>query len=228
MAEQLWQAVDEFLEGELLASDPVLEQVLADAAAAGLPSIQVSALQGQFLNILAASIGARLILEIGTLGGYSSIWLARALPKDGRLISLELNPEHAKVAQLNLDKAGLGDAAEIRLGAALDTLPRLANEFPHGFDFIFIDADKANLPAYYEWSLKLARPGALVVTDNVVRKGRIVEAENPDNRVQGARRFIQAAGQQSKHPTTIIQTVGAKGYDGLAITRIEDKGERYS
>ena len=197
--------------------------VLPEAAAllpqadAGLPAISVSPNQGRLLHILALSHGARNILEIGTLGGYSAIWLARALPPGGRLITLEADPHHAEVARANLARAGLAEVADVRLGKALDTLPQLAAEGHDPFDLVFIDADKVNTAAYFAWALKLTRRGSLIITDNVVRDGAVLDAASHDASVQGVRRFLEAMAAEPRVVATAIQTVGSKGYDGLAF-----------
>lgn len=222
--ENNWNSIDHFLEKTLLPPDPVLEAALQAAEAAGLPPIQVTALQGSFLQVLAKAIGARLILEIGTLGGYSSLWLAGALPPDGRLITLEADPKHADVAEANFAAAGLAERIELRRGKAQDTLPSLLDDYAGQFDLIFIDADKANLAAYFEWAQKLARPGGLILTDNVVRRGAILDADAADENVQGARRFLVALGAAEGVRASAIQTVGSKGHDGFAIA-VVDKGK---
>jgi predicted O-methyltransferase YrrM len=187
---------------------------------AGLPVISVSPNQGKFLQMLAQIRGARSILEIGTLGGYSTIWLARALPAGGQLVSLEVDPKHAEVARLNVSRAGLQDIVEIRIGNALETLPQLAAERRDPFDLIFIDADKQNIPTYFEWSLKLSRPGTVIVVDNVVRDGAVVDADSSDASVQGVRRFIEMLRAESAASGAVIQTVGTKGYDGFAMVLV--------
>ncbi|MGA8711288.1 MAG: O-methyltransferase [Thermoplasmata archaeon] len=215
-----WTAVDAYFEEKLLPADPVLEEVLRSTAAAGLPSIQVSPTQGKLLHLLARSQGARRILEIGTLGGYSSIWLARALPADGRLVTLELDPAHAQVARANFARAGLGEKIELRLGPALESLPKLFEEKRGPFDLSFIDADKPNTRAYFEWSLKLSRPGALIVVDNVVRKGELANASSVDANVRGMRNLLDALTAERRVSATGIQTVGSKGYDGFVLARV--------
>lgn len=222
MNQQTWAAVDAFLADRLRLSDPALDAAIAASAAAGLPEIAVSPAYGRLLHILARSVGARRILEIGTLGGYSAIWLARALPADAafpeaRLITLEADPRHAEVARANVARAGLADRVELRLGPALETLPRLAAEGP--FDFIFIDADKENIPAYFDWAVRLARPGggALIVVDNVVREGEVANADSDDPSVRGVRRFLDSLAADQRVTTTVIQTVGVKKYDGFAL-----------
>jgi len=212
-----WSAVDRYIADLFLAPDPTLEAALASSAAAGLPSINVSPTQGKLLHLLARVQGARRILEIGTLGGYSTIWLARALPADGRLISLEVDLKHAEVAHANLARAGLSSIVEIRLGAALDTLPKLVSEGRGPFDLVFIDADKPGYANYLKWSLKLARQGTLIIADNVVRKGAVADPESTDENVLGIRKFNEALAAEKRATTTVIQTVGSKGYDGLAL-----------
>jgi predicted O-methyltransferase YrrM len=215
--QELWTAVDRYIADVIVPSDPSLDAALAASDAAGLPSIQVSAPQGKFLSLLASIRGARKILELGTLGGYSTIWLARALPSGGRLITLEAEPKHAEVARSNIARAGFGDVVQVRLGRALDTLPLLAQEGAGPFDFVFIDADKANIPDYFEWSLKLTRPGSVIVVDNVVRKGNVVDPTSTDVNVQGVRRFNQQLAKTKRVSATTVQTVGSKGYDGFTL-----------
>jgi predicted O-methyltransferase YrrM len=219
-AEQ-WTAVDDYLSQLFVPADATLDQALRVSQAAGLPSIQVSPLQGKLLHLLAKSIAARRILEIGTLGGYSTIWLARALPPEGVLITLELDPKHAAVARENLAGAGVSERVEIHLGQALDSLARLVEENQPPFDLIFIDADKPNYPAYFEWSLKLSHPGTLIVADNIIRKGRIIESQSEDANVQGMRRFLERVAAEPRVTTTALQTVGSKGYDGFALILVE-------
>jgi predicted O-methyltransferase YrrM len=220
MTEELWTAVDRYL-GELLApADPALEEALAASAAAGLPAINVSPVQGKLLHLLARAIGARNVLEIGTLGGYSTIWLARALPEGGRLISLEADARHAEVARANIARAGLQAIVEVRLGMALDTLPGLAAEWREPFDFVFIDADKPNNPAYFDWALQLSRPGSIIVVDNVVREGDVIDADSDSSTVQGVRHVLERLAAEPRVSATAIQTVGAKGYDGFAIALV--------
>jgi predicted O-methyltransferase YrrM len=217
-----WSAVDSYIADLFLAPDPALEAALTSSAAAGLPAISVSPTQGKLLHVLARVQGARRILEIGTLGGYSTIWLARALPAGGRLISLEIDPRHADVAQTNLDRAGLSSAVEIRLGPALDTLPKLVTEGRGPFDLIFIDADKPGYADYLKWSLRLARKGTLIIADNVVRKGAVADPESTDENVQGIWKFNEALAAEKRVTTTVMQTVGSKGYDGLALILVTD------
>jgi predicted O-methyltransferase YrrM len=212
-----WDAVDRYIAETLVGSDPVLEAALEAAEEAGLPSIQVAPNQGKFLHLLALTKGARRILEIGTLGGYSTIWLARALPHGGHLATLEVDPKHAEVAQANLGRAGLSGLVEIRVGPAVESLAQLYKEGSAPFDMIFIDADKPSNPTYLEWALKLANPGALIVTDNVVREGEIVDADSEDPAIQGTRRMFEMLAAEPRLSATAIQTVGSKGYDGFAM-----------
>jgi predicted O-methyltransferase YrrM len=212
-----WAVVDRYFEAQLVPSDPDLDAALADSAAAGLPPIQVAPNQGRMLQILAAATGARRILEIGTLGGYSTIWLARALPAGGRLLSLEIDPRHAEVATANLARAGLAGVAEVRVGAALETLPALAGPY----DLIFIDADKPNNPHYLRHAVRLSRPGTLIVCDNVVRGGAVADPDNSDPNVRGTRELIEAVAAEPRLTATAIQTVGGKGYDGFVLALVE-------
>ena len=216
----IWSQVDEYLSDKLLGDDKALDAALKDSNAAGLPTIAVTAVQGKFLQVLAEMIGARSVLEIGTLGGYSTIWFARALPPDGHIITLEVDPAHADVARKNFARAGLQRMIELRLGAALDTLPLLVAEQSGPFDLIFIDADKPNIPAYFDWAVKLSRPGTVIIVDNVVRDGGVVDAKSRDTSIQGVRRFIDQLGRDKRVTATAIQTVGSKGYDGFAIARV--------
>jgi predicted O-methyltransferase YrrM len=220
MVEDQWTEVDQYFSERLLPSDPVLESALESSATAGLPAISVSPNQGKLLQMLAQIVGAHSILEIGTLGGYSTIWLARGLRAGGHLITLEVDPKHADVAQLNVSRAGLQDVVEVRVGNALETLPRVWAERRGPFDLIFIDADKQSIPTYFEWALKLSRPGTLIVVDNVVRGGAVIDAESSDPSVQGVRRFIELLAAESAVSGTAIQTVGTKGYDGFAIVLV--------
>ncbi|WP_328434934.1 O-methyltransferase [Streptomyces sp. NBC_00425] len=217
---QVWDAVDAYFTGRLAPDDEVMAAALRDSDAAGLPHISVTANQGKLLQLLAEVQGARQILEIGTLGGYSTIWLARALPADGRLISLEYDPQHAEVAVRNIARAGLDKAVEVRVGAALELLPRLADENPPPFDLVFIDADKANNVHYLEWALRLTSAGSLIVVDNVVRGGRVADADSDAEDVRGSRGAIELIGSHPRLSGTAIQTVGAKGYDGFALARV--------
>ena len=217
MSENNWAEVDTFIADLFVNPDPALDAALAESERAGLPAIEVSAPAGKLLMLFARMIGAKRILEIGTLGGYSTIWLARALPKDGRLITLEADAKHAKVARKNIDNAGLGDRVDIRLGKALDTLPKLEAERAGPFDLIFLDADKPNNPAYFQWALKLSRPGSLIIADNVVRLGAIVDANSTDPNVKGVRHFLEIIAREKRVSATAIQTVGVKGHDGFAV-----------
>lgn len=220
MTMELFSEVDGYLTSQLVGADGPLELALAASEAAGLPPIQVSASQGKLLHILALTVGARRILEVGTLGGYSSIWLARALPADGRLVTLELNPHHAEVASKNLAHAGLADRSEIRLGPAMESLQAMHAAGEEPFDLSFIDADKASIPGYYEWALKLSRPGSLIIVDNVVRGGAVVDAESEDPDIQGVRTLLANLQSDRRVIATALQTVGAKGYDGFAVLRV--------
>jgi predicted O-methyltransferase YrrM len=220
MTQDLWTTVDQYIADQLVPADPALKAALETSAAAGLPSINVSPNQGKLLHIFARLVGARAILEIGTLGGYSTIWMARALSPGGRLITLEADARHAELARTNIAGAGLGHVVEVRVGNALDTLPTLAAEGLAPFDLIFIDADKVNTPSYFTWALKLSRAGALIVVDNVVRKGAVADAMTTDADVQGMRRFFEMAGAERRVTATAIQTVGGKGYDGFSVVLV--------
>jgi predicted O-methyltransferase YrrM len=215
--ERRWNEVDSYFANTLVGSDPALDQALAANSASGLPSIDVSPTQGKLIHLLARMCGARKALEIGTLGGYSTIWLARALPDDGRLITLELNPKNADVAHRNLARADLGDKVEIRTGAALATLPKIEAEGLGPFDFVFIDADKTNNAAYLEWALRLSRLGTTIMVDNVVREGEVVDAASRSADVVGVRRMFELMAREPRLSATAIQTVGAKGWDGFAL-----------
>jgi predicted O-methyltransferase YrrM len=219
MEKDRWVEVDHYFEGLMLPRDEALEKALEASAAAGLPAINVAPNQGRFLHLLARMLGARKILEIGTLGGYSSIWLARALPPDGRLITLEYEPRHADVARANLERAGLADRVEIRVGRAIENLPELEPEAP--FDLVFIDADKPSTADYVEWAVRLGRPGTAIVVDNVVRDGAVVDERSSDPNVQGVRRANELVGKHPKLTATAIQTVGVKGYDGFVLALVE-------
>jgi len=218
--QELWTAVDGYFANLLVPADPILEEALRASAAAGLPSIQISPNQGKLLQLLAQTQGARTILEIGTLGGYSAIWLARALPADGKLITLEASPRHAEVARANIARAGLAHLVELRLGPALETLPRLASEGRGPFDLIFIDADKPNTPEYFAWALKLARRGSLIIADNVAPNGSVIDDSSSNPGVQGMRRLVEMLASEPSVSATAIQTVGSKGHDGFAIARV--------
>jgi predicted O-methyltransferase YrrM len=219
MTEELWTAVDRYFGDLLVPADPALDEALAASAAAGLPAINVSPVQGKLLHLLARAIGARNVLEIGTLGGYSTIWLARALPDDGRVISLEADHRHAEVARVNIARAGLDNRVEVRLGMALDLLPALT-ERTEPFDFVFIDADKPNNAAYFDWALRLSRVGAIIVVDNVVRGGDVIAAASDSPTVQGVHRFLERLSGEQRVSASAIQTVGSKGYDGFAIALV--------
>ncbi|MEV5430973.1 O-methyltransferase [Streptomyces sp. NPDC052701] len=217
---QLWDDVDDYFTAHLAPDDDALEAALRDSAAAGLPAINVTAAQGKLLQLLAQIQGARHILEIGTLGGYSTIWLGRALPAGGRLVSLEHNPRHAEVATRNIARAGLAELVEVRVGPALESLPELADENPPPFDLVFIDADKASNPHYVEWALKLTGAGSLIIVDNVVRGGRVADADSTEPDVRGTRAAIEMIGSHPRLSGTAVQTVGGKGYDGFALARV--------
>lgn len=220
MAQDQWTAVDTYLNALYAPPDAALDGALEAQRAAGLPPINVAPNQGRLLQLLALSVGAHRILEIGTLGGYSTIWMARALPPDGRLISLEFDPRHAAVARENLARAGLAERAEVRVGPALASLPALAAEGDALFDLVFIDADKVNTPAYYRWARALTRRGGLIITDNVVRNGAVADAASQDPNVQGVRELHTLIAADSGVVATAFQTVGDKGYDGLAIALV--------
>lgn len=217
MNQETWSEVDTYLCDNLIPSDPILDAVLRDSAAAGLPHIQVAPNQGKLLQLLVQIHAARTILEIGTLGGYSTIWMARALPKGGRLLTLEASTKHAAVAQANIARAGLADVVEIRVGNALDTLPVLVKQGGGPFDFIFIDADKPRNPEYLEWSLRLSHPGTVIVCDNVVRGGAVIDADCSDPTILGVRRYFELISKNPRLSATAIQTVGSKGYDGFSL-----------
>jgi predicted O-methyltransferase YrrM len=217
LSQELWSAVDRYITDLLAPEDAALQAALEASAAAGLPAINVAPSEGKLLQILARLVGARRILEIGTLGGYSTIWLARALPADGRLITLEADPRHAEVARDNLARAGLAASVEVRLGKAIETLPAIAAEGHGPFDLVFIDADKPSNPDYFAWAMRLTRPGSLIIVDNVVREGKVVDPASADPSVQGVRRLNQLIAAEPRVSATAIQTVGSKGYDGMAI-----------
>jgi predicted O-methyltransferase YrrM len=221
VSDLLWTKVDRYLANALLPEDLILEEVLRSSEAADIPSIQVSALQGKLLMLLVQAQGARRILEIGTLAGYSTIWLARGLPDGGRIVTLEADAHHAQIAQSNIAKAGYANKVELRLGRALKTLPILANERIGPFDFVFIDADKKHIPEYFDWSLKLSRPGSLIVVDNVVRDGQVVDLANREANIAGVRSFLERVGQDPRVEATAMQTVGMKGHDGFAVVRVK-------
>jgi predicted O-methyltransferase YrrM len=220
MTKDLWSAVDRYICDLLVPSDSVLDEVLEESIAAGLPPIAVTPNLGKLLYLIARIQGAKNILEIGTLAGYSTIWLARALAPGGRLITLEADAKHAELARANLIRAGLADVVELRVGSALETLPQLAAEGRGPFDFMFVDANKRDNPAYFEWSMKLSRRGSILVFDNVVRDGAVIDPSSPNPDVQGIRRFNELVAADPRVSATAIQTVGSKGYDGFAIALV--------
>ncbi len=224
MTQERWTAVDDYISDLLVPQDQALEAALEASEAAGLPSIQVAANQGKLLYLLGRLQEVRSILEIGTLGGYSTIWLARALPADGRLTTLELDPKHAEVARANLARAGLTERVEVVVGSASDTLARLADEGAGPFDLVFIDADKEGYPDYLGWALRLTRTGSLIVADNVVRDGAVIDPVSIDPRVQAVRRCLELMAAEPRLDATVIQTVGGKGYDGLAFALVVEDG----
>jgi len=219
--EALWDQVDAYLTDTFVPRDEAFAAALAESEKAGLPAIQVSPPQGRLLELLARSLRARSILEIGTLGGYSTLWLARGLAPGGRILTLEVDAKHAEVARGNFERAGRAGSIELRLGPALETLPRLVGERAGPFDLVLVDAAKANLPDYFSWSLELSSPGTLIVIDNVVREGEIVDAASPDAAVQGVRRMNERIAGESRVTATTLQTVGGKGYDGLAFVLVD-------
>jgi predicted O-methyltransferase YrrM len=220
MTQERWTAVDDYIMDLFVPPDPALAGTLTASDAAGLPSIAVSPTEGKLLMLLAQLVNARNVLEIGTLGGYSAIWLARALPPSGRLITLEFSPMHAEVARANIARAGLADRVEVRVGWAADTLSQMAADGEGPFDLIFIDADKPGYVEYLHWSLRLSRPGTLIIADNVVRDGAVAEPANDEPNVVGVRRFNEALAAEPRVNATVLQTVGSKGYDGLAIAMV--------
>lgn len=216
-----WATVDDYIVAGVV-DDPQTTAALRANAEAGLPAIDVSPAQGKFLHLLARSVGARRVLEIGTLGGFSTIWLARAVGEKGSVLTLEYEPRHAEVARANLDAAGVGDRVEIRVGAALDSLPVLLEEGPAPFDLVFIDADKVNNTEYVRWALRLTRPGAVVIVDNVVRHGRLADAESDDPNVEASRELLEFLAAEPRLDATVVQTVGSKGWDGFAYAVVAD------
>jgi len=216
-AQKVWANVDRYFGDKLAPSDPALEAALAANRKAELPAIDVTPLQGKFLELLVRISSARRVLEIGTLGGYSTLWLARALPEDGHIVSLELETRHAEVARENLRNAGVSDRVDIRVAPATESLQALVLSGAKPFDFIFIDADKSGYPEYLGWSLKLSRPGTLIVADNVVRDGKVIEPDSPDPNIQGVRRFTDLIAAEPRLSATVLQTVGSKGYDGFTL-----------
>ncbi|UDQ82067.1 O-methyltransferase [Erwinia rhapontici] len=219
MNQPRWTQVDQYLVEQLVPQDAALLAALENNQAAGLPAIDVAPNQGKLLNLLAKMVGAKRILEIGTLGGYSTLWLARALPDDGKVITLEYEAHHAEIAAQNIRRAGLESKVTIRVGAALDTLPTLADAAP--FDMIFIDADKRNNPAYLEWAIQYSRSGTLIIGDNVVRNGRVADGDTSDWNIQGVRDFLSQMGNDPRLDATAIQTVGAKGWDGFSLALVK-------
>jgi predicted O-methyltransferase YrrM len=220
MAQDQWTAVDRYFDGLFAPPDPALDTALQTTKDAGMPLINVAPNQGKLLYLLARAYGVRSILEIGTLGGYSTIWLARALPPDGRLITLEIDPSHADVARANIERAGLSGVVEIRVGAAISILPQLAANDADPFGLVFIDADKVSTPDYLAWALRLTKPGSLIIIDNVVRNGAVADSASSDPSVQGVRKALAALADDPRVVTTAIQTVGSKGYDGFAIALV--------
>jgi predicted O-methyltransferase YrrM len=220
MTQDLWTSVDNYITDTLFARDEVLESAVAASDAAGLPSIQVSAAQGRLLEIIVRIHRAKRILEVGTLGGYSTIWMARALPDDGRLVTIEIDQKHADVARSNIQRAGLAHKVEILVGNARDLLPGLAQRGDEPLDISFIDADKPSIPTYFEWALRMSRPGSLIIVDNVVREGAVVDAISEDPAVQGVRRLNEMMAADPRITSTVIQTVGVKGYDGFSIALV--------
>jgi len=218
MNDERWDSVDAYTTGLLQPSDPVLEAAIRDSAA--LPNIAVAPAQGQFLHLLARAVNARRILEIGTLGGYSAIWLGRALPDGGRLISLEISEEHAAVARGNIARAGLDSKVEVRVAPALDTLAQLKADHGEPFDLVFIDADKRNTPRYFAAAVDLAHVGTLIVVDNVVRQGKLVDLESDDPDAAGMRQLIEQMAAEQRITPAVIQTVGVKGWDGFAFALV--------
>lgn len=221
-SEKLWGDVDKYFADLFVAPDEGLSAALQSSAAAGLPDIAVAPNQGKLLNLLVQMNKARRILEVGTLGGYSTIWMARALPMNGKLVTLELDSKHATVAETNFNRAGLAGVIELRQGAALQSLEQLLHDGTDPFDLVFIDADKANIPGYFEYALKLTRVGSVIIVDNVVRKGAVIDAASADASVQGVRKFNEMVKREPRVSATALQTVGVKGYDGLAIMLVID------
>ena len=222
MHHESWDAVDRYLTDLLIPSDPLLDSTLVANAEAGLPQIDVAPNQGKLLMLLALISGARSVLEVGTLGGYSTIWLARGLPGDGRVVTLEAEPSHAAVAQSNVDRAGLRDRVTIRVGAALRSLASLVDENAGPFDMVFIDADKENNRRYLEWALKLTRAGSIIIVDNIVRDGHVVDPDSPLDSVRGTRAFLDLAAADPRLDATALQTVGSKGWDGFCLAVVRD------
>jgi len=220
MSQDLWTKVDDYINGVAVGTDAALEAASAAAAAAQLPPISVTPAHGKLLHLLVRAQGAKRILEVGTLAGYSTIWLARAVPPGGRVITLEANPMHADIARANIERAGLTGRIELRLGDALATLPKLAAEKQPPFDFTFIDADRTNLAEYFDWAVRLSHPASVIIVDNVVRKGSVIDASSDDPNVKGVRRFNDRLTADTRVTATMVQTVSAKGYDGFAMALV--------
>jgi predicted O-methyltransferase YrrM len=220
VTQESWTAVDRYIADHLVPPDSALDAALDASSRAGLPAINVSPPLGKLLHLLAALRGPKAILEIGTLGGYSTIWLARALLPGGQLTTLEYDPKHAEIARASLARAGLADVVDVRVGKALDTLPKLAAEGRGPFDVVFIDADKVNNPNYVEWALKLSHPGTLIIVDNVIRDGKVLDAASVDPNIQGTRRLYELLAKEPRLSATAIQTVGSKGYDGFVLALV--------
>lgn len=220
MSNQTWDAVDEFLSPRLAPHDDALDAALARSRDAGLPDIAVSPMQGKMLEVLARSVAANAILEIGTLGGYSTIWMARSLGEGGRLVTLEADPRHADVARANLAGAGVSDRVEVRVGPAIDSLPTLEGDGAAPFDLVFIDADKPSIPAYFDWALRLARVGSLIVVDNVVRRGKLADSESDDDAVLACQELVNRLKGEPRVAATVVQTVGLKGHDGFVLATV--------
>lgn len=219
-----WDAVDEWIEARFVGADSALDEALEASDAAGLPAIAVSPAQGRLLELLVRMSGARSVLEVGTLGGYSTIWLARGLPAGGRVVTLELDPHHAEVARANLERAGLGEIVEVRVGPAADTLLQLTGPF----DLVFIDADKPSTPSYFSQALRLSRPGTVIVVDNVVRRGEVADPDSSEGGVPGIRAFADLVAGEPSLRATAIQTVGRKGYDGFAVVLVGDEQKAFA
>lgn len=220
MNERLIDHVDDYLAATFVGNDATLAHALERSQRAGLPAIAVSAVQGKLLHVLARAIGAKRILEVGTLGGYSAIWMGRAIAPHGRLITLEIDPRHAQVARENLDEAGLGEVVEVWIGSALDSLARMGESGTEPFDLVFIDADKENNPRYLKWALQFSHPGTMIVMDNVVRHGTILDDDSTDPDVAGTRTVLELLGSDPRLCASALQTVGHKGHDGLAIALV--------
>jgi len=220
MSQDLWTSVDDYINSITVGTDAALDAAAASAAAAKLPPISVTPAHGKLLHLMVRAQGAKRILEVGTLAGYSTIWLARAVPPGGRVITLEANATHADIARANVERAGLSGRIEIRLGNALDTLPQLAAEKQPPFDFTFIDADRPNLAEYFDWAVRLSHPGSVIVVDNVVRKGGVIDASSDDPNIKGVRRFNDRLKDDTRVSATMVQTVSAKGYDGFAMALV--------